>query len=709
MKPVSGQSRHLYALAPRLGANTKTVQEVSLASTTRKKLTFWLLEGCQRGHAYGGLKLLQLRDNGCGIRREDLPILAERFTTSKLAKFDDLSSLETYGFRGEALASISFVAHLSVTTKTKTDSCAWKACYANGALAPAKAGQTPDPKPCAGTDGTIITVENLFHNVPVRLAALRNPSDEYARLLDVMTKYAVHKPSVSFTCRKTGAGQPDMHTPGGTSTGTKDNIHRLYGASVSAALIQIASGEDGEEEVVDGGEKMDWRYDAWCSNASYAAKSLKFILFINGRLVDSLPLRRAIESVYAPILAKGSHPFVYLSLHLSPHCLDVNVHPTKREVRFLFEDEVIARFTAVLSSKLAEHAQSRPFTFNTGTQRKSQTKQAKDDDSMDVDEDVDDSGESDPGEAAASAPAPAQSQAPRVYSQHKVRTSNKDRSLDSMLVSASTSSSSSAPAVTSVPIPEAPSSLLSILNLRQAVKDAAHNKLKEIMKDHTFVGLVDAQHALSLVQHGTKLYLLNHAIISEELFYQLGLRQFGAYPRVALNPPPSLRKLVRIGLDAELKRRPVAGTHRVEDLEDKIVKLLTARRALLDAHFSLRISEEGEVRTLPLLCPGYVPNVTKLPLFMMRLGPQVDWTNEQQCFETFLRELATFYSLAPPPLVTKTKDKVNGEPKDVAWQVQHLLLARCRTDVFDPPASLLDSAVVEVANLPALYRVFERC
>ncbi|EJD54784.1 DNA binding protein [Auricularia subglabra TFB-10046 SS5] len=640
----------------------------------------------------GGLKLLQLRDNGCGIRREDLPILAERFTTSKLSQFDDLRSLETYGFRGEALASISFVAQLSVVTKTKAESCAWKACYANGALVPQKAGQTAEPKPCAGTDGTIITVENLFYNTPVRLAALRNPSDEYGRLLDVMTKYAVHKPSVSFTCRKSGASQPDLHTPGSPSTRARDNIHKLYGASVSSALIPLEANEEGFDD-----SSMAWHYDALCSNASYAGKSLKLILFINGRLVDSQPFRRAIESVYAPILAKGSHPFVYLSLGISPECLDVNVHPTKREVRFLHEDDVVERFTIDLAAKLAEQAQSRPFAFNT------QKTQSRLQDDMLVDEEEDEQG-SDMDEE----PLPPSTQEPRrVYSQHKVRTSNKDRSLDSMLPAASSDSAavrteSGGPGQTTAPIAEASTTLLSILNLRKAVKEESHSKLQDILCDHTYVGLVDARRALSLVQHGTRLYLLNHAIISEELFYQLGLRQFSAYPRVALNPAPPLRRIIRIGLDVELKQRPSKLS--AQDLEDKIYKVLMKRREMLDAHFGIRISADGELQTLPMLLPGYVPNMTKLPLFAMRLGPQVDWSDEEQCFRTLLRELATFYSLAP---AMASKDK--SSDKDLAWQVQHLILARCRTDVFDPPAGLLDHAVVEVANLPALYRVFERC
>jgi len=110
----------------------------------------------------GGLKLLQITDNGHGIERDDLPILCERFTTSKLKAFEDLSSIGTYGFRGEALASISHIAHLRVTTRTAGSSCAWQAHYADGKLTPAKPRQSPDPKPCAGRQGTQITVSISF-------------------------------------------------------------------------------------------------------------------------------------------------------------------------------------------------------------------------------------------------------------------------------------------------------------------------------------------------------------------------------------------------------------------------------------------------------------------------------------------------------------------------------------------------------------------
>ena len=122
----------------------------------------------------GGLKLLQITDNGHGInvrfqiqelkslskpiQNDDLPILCERFTTSKLKAFEDLTSIATYGFRGEALASISHIAHLTITTKTADSSCAWRAHYLDGKLAPPKPGQSTEPKPIAGRPGTQITV-----------------------------------------------------------------------------------------------------------------------------------------------------------------------------------------------------------------------------------------------------------------------------------------------------------------------------------------------------------------------------------------------------------------------------------------------------------------------------------------------------------------------------------------------------------------------
>lgn len=131
-----------------------------------------------------------------------MKIVCERFTTSKLNTFSDLHSIATYGFRGEALASISHVAHVTITTKTADSPCAYRGLYSDGALKPAKPGQSADPKPCAGNNGTQITAEDLFFNTPIRIKALQSAAEEYRHILDIVTRYAIHNAGVSFSCRK---------------------------------------------------------------------------------------------------------------------------------------------------------------------------------------------------------------------------------------------------------------------------------------------------------------------------------------------------------------------------------------------------------------------------------------------------------------------------------------------------------------------------
>ena len=246
----------------------------------------------------GGLKLLQIQDNGHGIRPEDFGILCERFTTSKLQEFDDLKKIATFGFRGEALASITHVAHLTVTSMTPGAPCAHKAHFVDGALAPVKPGDSPKPIRCAGLLGTQIAVEDLFYNMPLRRKALRSPSDEYHRIVDVMTKYAVHFSGVSFTCKKHGEHAADMHTTVGASI--TDNIAALYGQRVSRELLEF---EVDQDKIPTG---LKFKCEGQVSGVNFNMKKAVLIVFINNRLVESVELKKAIDAVYAPYLPKGS-------------------------------------------------------------------------------------------------------------------------------------------------------------------------------------------------------------------------------------------------------------------------------------------------------------------------------------------------------------------------------------------------------------------
>ncbi|KAJ6463801.1 histidine kinase-like ATPase [Mycena vitilis] len=205
----------------------------------------------------GGMKLLQIQDNGC---RADLPILAERFATSKLSTFSDLSRMSTYGFRGEALRRV-------------LAKC--RAHYLDGTLVEAKPGQTAEPKPCAGNDGTTIIIEDLFYNTSSRLSALRSAYEEYSRILDVISKYAVHNPTVSFSCKKAGSPSPDLNTP---SSERSQAIRLLYGHSIAKDLLHATFGPSKNDEDMDEEpDRESWTVDVQFTNA----KKIIFLLFIN--------------------------------------------------------------------------------------------------------------------------------------------------------------------------------------------------------------------------------------------------------------------------------------------------------------------------------------------------------------------------------------------------------------------------------------------
>ncbi|XP_036069217.1 DNA mismatch repair protein Mlh1 isoform X2 [Oryzias melastigma] len=294
----------------------------------------------------GGLKLLQIQDNGTGIRKEDMEIVCERFTTSKLQTFEDLSSIATYGFRGEALASISHVAHVTITTKTADAKCAYRASYRDGKL-------KDPPKPCAGNQGTQIVVEDLFYNVSTRRKALKSPGDEYSRIVEVVSRYAIHNSGKSLTVKKQGETVADVRTLPNASV--VDNIRSVFGNAVSRELIEVGC-EDA---------KLAFKMNGYISNANYSVKKYVLVLFINHRLVESSALKKAVETVYAAYLPKKTHPFLYLSLEISPQNVDVNVHPTKHEVHFLHEDSVIESIQKHIDSKLLGFNSSRTFFTQT--------------------------------------------------------------------------------------------------------------------------------------------------------------------------------------------------------------------------------------------------------------------------------------------------------------------------------------------------------
>ncbi|KAJ1966522.1 DNA mismatch repair protein [Dipsacomyces acuminosporus] len=297
----------------------------------------------------GGLKMLQIQDNGHGIRTEDLPLVCERFTTSKLRVYEDLSTIQTYGFRGEALASISHVSHLSIVTKQANSDCAYKAHYVDGKLAPPKPGASSDPEPCAGNNGTLITAEDLFYNIPSRRSALKNTREEYSRIFDVASRYAIHNSGIAFTCRKLGTAKADLSTLAGATAIA--NIRQVFGNKIASSVVPVEYRDD----------QLAFSLKGYVSSATHEMHKSVFLLFINHRLVDHTPIKRATEALYSSIFPKAARPFIYLDLRIKPEDVDVNVHPTKREVRFLNEDSIINAIVETIQKRLLDGNDSRPF------------------------------------------------------------------------------------------------------------------------------------------------------------------------------------------------------------------------------------------------------------------------------------------------------------------------------------------------------------
>ena len=262
----------------------------------------------------GGIDLIEVTDDGCGMSPDDMVLALERHATSKLPD-DDIEMVATLGFRGEALPSIASVSKMTLESRPSTSSAGsaegWKRIVDHGLLA----GEGPASVP----PGTRVRVENLFGNVPARRKFLRSARAEYAAALDTMKRLAMARPDVGFTVEHDGrrvlSVQPDMQRP------------ERVAALTSAELIDNSVGLDFEREGVRlGGIASLPTYNRGVADHQF--------LFVNGRPVKDRLLIGAVRGAYAEMLARDRHAVVALFVDLPPTEVDVNVHPAKTEVRF---------------------------------------------------------------------------------------------------------------------------------------------------------------------------------------------------------------------------------------------------------------------------------------------------------------------------------------------------------------------------------------
>ena len=266
-----------------------------------------------------GKKLIEVADDGSGIPSDELELAVSRHATSKLVRSDDLFSISTLGFRGEALASIGSVSHMTITTRVKKEK--------EGARIKVNAGRSGKTTKVGTTVGTTVRVEDLFYNVPARLKFLKTDVTERRTIDSLVTRYALAYPDKRF---KLSEGKKiSLQTAG-------DGDHRailaaLYGVDVAKQMLEVMAEED------------DHRLTGYISPTSLTRSNRREItFFINGRWVQEVALNTALLQAYHTMLMVGRYPLTALFLEIDPHSVDVNVHPAKAEVRFRDQDKVFS-------------------------------------------------------------------------------------------------------------------------------------------------------------------------------------------------------------------------------------------------------------------------------------------------------------------------------------------------------------------------------
>lgn len=668
----------------------------------------------------GGLKLIQVSDDGHGIRLEDLPILCERHTTSKLTNYEDLQSIKSMGFRGEALASMTYVGHVTVTTITPGKLHGYRVSYRDGVM-------QDEPKPCAAVKGTQIMVENLFYNMIARRKTFQNSSDDYSKIVDLLSRFAIHHINVSFSCRKHGASRADVHSV--TTSSRLDSIRSVYGVSVALNLMKIEVPDSDPSSSV-------FNMDGLISNSNYVAKKTTMVLFINDRLVECTALKRAIEIVYAATLPKASKPFIYMSIVLPPEHVDVNVHPTKREVSLLNQEFIINTIQSAVESKLRNSNEARTFQEQTLDSSPSVPLSAKKDSNVNP------------------SPSPYGSKSQKVPVNKMVRTDASDPAgrlhayLQARPVDNLEGNSSLAAVRSSVRQRRNPKESADISSVQELVNDIdgnCHSGLLDIVRNCTYIGMADD--VFALLQYKTQLYLANVVNLSKELMYQQVLRRFAHFNVIQLSDPAPLRLLIMLALkeeDLDLE------SNENEDLREKIAEmnteLLKDKAELLEEYFCIYIDSHGNLSRLPVILDQYTPDMDRIPEFVLSLGNDVDWEDEKNCFQTIAAAVGNFYAIHPPLLPSpsgdglqfyrRRKPEKNPDDKEKAtdidvemedelehellseaetawaqreWSIQHVLFPSMRLFLKPPTSMATNGTFVQVASLEKLYKIFERC
>lgn len=275
----------------------------------------------------GGLNGITITDNGCGMEHDDAILSFQRHATSKLLREDDLFFISTLGFRGEALPSIASVSEVDLVTCAKTI----------GTHLHIKGGKLEIDEPADKRVGTRISIKNLFYNTPARLKYLKSEPTELASCVSYIEKIALSYPQIKFTLNNND--RPVVKTSG--SGNLKKTIHEIYGLQVSSKLIEIKNSND------------DYDIRGFiCKPEILKSNRYHMTTIVNGRVIRNNDLNRAINDAYYTYKPDSKYPIVVINIETDPTLIDVNIHPTKQDIKFSKQDELYNLITKTIKDAL---------------------------------------------------------------------------------------------------------------------------------------------------------------------------------------------------------------------------------------------------------------------------------------------------------------------------------------------------------------------
>lgn len=297
---------------------------------------------------------IRIADNGSGIHPDDIVLAFSKHATSKIVEDDDLFDIHTFGFRGEALASIISIAKVTCTTRTKDFETGTKVICENSEVKHSQTG-------CA--IGTIMEVKDLFYNLPVRLKFLKSSSTEFSYIQEIVQAIALSHPEVSVELKK--YGKVILKTTG--QNNLTQTIKEVYSTEVTNNL----------KEVLKTDEISGLKIYGFVSTPDYTRSSKKsYYTYINSRSVKCPIFQKAIDTVYRTLTANNKYPFVVLNLEIPPHDVDVNVHPTKKEVRYKNPNQIFNFIYSAVEAGLSNYVEHKPLiNFSHKTTETQQTTQ----------------------------------------------------------------------------------------------------------------------------------------------------------------------------------------------------------------------------------------------------------------------------------------------------------------------------------------------